>query len=55
MLTAEIVKYKGIPIEYDDFGFWTVDYCGDDVVFVNLSDAYKFIDEIFDDFLDEVM
>ena len=44
MLTTKIVFYKNVPIEYDDFGFWTVDYCGDDLVFNTLKDAKKFIE-----------
>lgn len=46
MLTKTIVNYNGVPIEYDDFGFWTIQYHGDDIAFNDLSEAYKFIDEV---------
>ena len=44
MLTNTIVNYKGIPIEYDDLGFWTIQVCTDDLVFYDLSDAYDYVD-----------
>lgn len=46
MLTAEVVWYHDYGIEYDDFGFYTVQYCGDDIVFNTVDEAKKFIDEI---------
>lgn len=48
MLTDVIVWYKNVAIEYDSCGFWTVQYCGDDVVFEELTDAYKFIDDYWE-------
>lgn len=44
MLTSNKVVYNDVDIEYDDLGFWTIQYCGDDLVFTNLSDAYEFVD-----------
>lgn len=44
MLTTDMVIYNDIPIEYDDSGFWTIQYNGDDLVFTDLSEAYHFID-----------
>lgn len=46
-MTTKIVFYKNVPIEYDDIGFWTVQYDGDDLVFNTLKDAKEFIDENF--------
>lgn len=44
MLTSNIVYYNDTPIEFDSDGFWTIQYCGDDLVFTDLKDAYRFID-----------
>lgn len=44
MLTTKIVFYKNVPIEYDDLGFWTIQYDGDDLVFNTLKDAKDFIE-----------
>ena len=46
MLTERTIYYKGTGIEYDDFGFYTVQYCGDDVTFMTVAEAKKFIDEV---------
>lgn len=46
MLTNRFINYKDYTIDYDDFGFWTVQYCCDDVVFNTVEDAKIFIDEI---------
>lgn len=43
MLTDKIVWYKGYGIEFDDFGFWTVEYCGDDLVFKTVKEAKDFL------------
>lgn len=43
--TSKTIWYKNNSIDYDDFGFWTVFHCGDDVVFSNIEEAKKFIDE----------
>lgn len=45
MLTTNTIYYKDFGIEYDDFGFYTVQYCGDDVVFQTVDEAKQFIDE----------
>ena len=45
MLTNKVVWYKNYGIEYDDFGFWTIQIDGDDLVFNDLTDAKDFIDE----------
>lgn len=41
-------EYKGYYIEKDLLGgsFYTVQYCGDDVVFSTVAEAKKFIDEV---------
>ena len=43
-----IKEYKGCSIEYNLYGAgeYTVQYCGDDVVFRTAEEAEKFIDEI---------
>lgn len=40
--------YKGYEIDML-FGYITVLYCGDEVVFTDVDDAKKFIDEITED------
>lgn len=42
------MTYKGYYIERDLLGgnFYTVQYCGDDVVFMSIAEAKEFIDEI---------
>ena len=45
MLTSKTVWYHDYGIEYDDFGFWTVQFCGDDITFESINDAKRFIDE----------
>lgn len=44
---SKSIWYKDNSIDYDDLGFYTVFYCGDDVVFNTVEDAKKFIDENF--------
>lgn len=44
---SKSIWYKDNSIDYDDSGFYTVFYCGDDVVFDTVEDAKKFIDENF--------
>lgn len=41
-------EYKGYYIEYNFYGEneYSVQYCGDDVIFQTVEDAKKFIDEI---------
>ena len=41
--------YKGIAITYNFYGNgeYTVQYCGDDLVFLSLDEAKKAIDELF--------
>ena len=38
--------YRGYEIE-QEFGYYTVHYCGDDVIFNTVDAAKKFIDEIW--------
>lgn len=38
------VWYKEYSIDYDGYGFWTVQYCGDDFVFATVKEAKVFID-----------
>lgn len=42
------MKYKGYAIEHNMLGMneYTVQYCGDEVVFFTETDAKEFIDEI---------
>ena len=42
------MEYKGYYIEYNFYGHkeYTVQYCGDDVIFKTIKDAKKFIDSI---------
>lgn len=42
------IWYKGESICYDDFGYYTVFYEGDDVMFDTVEDAKQFIDDNFD-------
>lgn len=48
MASALMKAYKGYYIEYDFYGMgeYTVQYCGDDVMFDDEEAAKKFIDEI---------
>ena len=46
MLTTNIIWYKDYGIEYDDSGYWTVQYCGDEIIFDTVDNAKEFIDEI---------
>lgn len=39
------VWYKNNSIDYDDLGFYTVFFCGDDVVFNTIEEAKEFIDK----------
>lgn len=48
MLTTNIIWYKGYGIEYDDSGYYTVQYCGDDVAFGSVKSAQAFIDSLPD-------
>lgn len=48
MLTTNFTWYKGYGIEYDDSGYYTVQYCGDDVVFGSVKSAQAFIDSLPD-------
>ena len=43
-----MIEYKGYFIEKDLMGnaFYTVQYCGDDIVFCSIQEAKTFIDEI---------
>lgn len=43
---TKTIWYKNNSIDYDDSGYWTVFYCGDDVMFNTVQDAKDFIDEI---------
>lgn len=46
-IERETFKYKGYYIEYGIYGdSYTVQYCGDDVMFTTKAEAKKFIDEI---------
>lgn len=51
------IWYKGESICWDDLGFYTVFYAGDDIIFDTVEDAKDFIDEMVNgtDFLDEVI
>ena len=40
-----MIEYKGFTIE-EFFGYLTVQYCGDDVVFDTVDEAKNFIDGI---------
>ena len=41
-------EYKGYAIEFDFYGMneYTVQYCGDDVMFNNKDEAKAFIDQV---------
>ena len=41
-------EYKGYAIEYDFYGEgkYSVQYCGDDVMFRTMDEAKQFIDEV---------
>lgn len=41
-------EYKGFCVEYDFYGTgeYSVQYCGDDVIFPTAKEAREFIDEI---------
>lgn len=43
-----MTEYKGYYIEFNFYGNseYSVQYCGDDVIFATQEDAEKFIDEI---------
>lgn len=43
----ETIMYKGWPIEYNFYGMneYTVQFCGDDLMFDTLDEAKQFIDE----------
>ena len=45
-----ITYYKNTPIEYNFYwqGEFSVQYCGDDILFNSIEDAEKFIDDIID-------
>lgn len=49
---SEVMKmfneYKGYAIEFDFYGEgeYSVQYCGDDVMFKTMDEAKKFIDEV---------
>lgn len=42
------MEYKGFAIEYDFYGMgeYSVQYCGDDVMFNSMEEAKAFIDEV---------
>ena len=42
------VEYKGYYIEHNVYNAneWTVQYCGDDLIFNTLEEARDFIDEV---------
>ena len=42
------IEYKGYYIEHDFYGNdeWSVQYCGDDLIFDTKSEAEAFIDSI---------
>lgn len=42
------IEYKGYYIEYDFYNAseWTVQYCGDDLIFNTIEEAKAFIDEV---------
>lgn len=44
----ESTQYKGYWIEFNLYGDgeYTVQYCGDDVIFETLEEARKFIDDL---------
>lgn len=44
----ESYEYKGYGIDYNFYGEneYSVQYCGDDMMFKTLDDAKRFIDEI---------
>lgn len=43
---TKTIWYKNNSIDYDDFGFWTVFYAGDDIIFDTVKEAKAFIDEM---------
>ena len=48
MKTLSAIFYRDYDISYNVYGNneYTVQYCGDDVIFTSVSEAKKFIDEI---------
>ena len=48
MLDNYITFYNGYSIEYNFYGQneYSVQYCGDDVIFNSLTEAKKFIDSL---------
>lgn len=47
MSRNDIIEYKGYYIERNFYGEgeYSVQFCGDDILFTSLDDAKKFIDE----------
>lgn len=45
-----MTEYKGLWIEYDFYGEgeYSVQYCGDDVMFSSEAEARAFIDEVME-------
>lgn len=45
------MTYKDYEIKKNIYGFgeWSVQYCGDDIVFDTIADAKQFIDGLYED------
>lgn len=48
MENNNIFEYKGYYIEYNFYGEneWSVQYCGDDIIFNDFNEAKDFIDSV---------